>query len=77
VSTANAVKFSLLNRSSKTGQLVLPAGITSQFTAKCVDASATATVAGASKFPAFSYNGASLRSSWKIAAETAGQCAAK
>jgi hypothetical protein len=75
VSAPNVIKFSLLNRSTKTGQLVLPAGLTNQFTAKCVDASETASVAGASKFPAFSYNGATLRSEWNIAAENAGECA--
>ncbi|KAH9934480.1 uncharacterized protein BXZ73DRAFT_45745, partial [Epithele typhae] len=68
VSAANVVRFSLLNRSTKTGQLVLPAGVTSLFTAQCVATNA-ALPAGTSDFPAFSYNGAALRSTWDIAAE--------
>ena len=60
---------------AKTGQLVLPATITNQFLAKCFKADGGAAAAGTSKFPAFSYNGQSLRTSWNIAAETAGECA--
>ncbi|KAH9932705.1 uncharacterized protein BXZ73DRAFT_101247 [Epithele typhae] len=69
VSAANVVRFSLLDRSAKTGQMVLPAGITNQFTAQCVAATSATLPAGTSTFPAFTYNGASLRSTWDIAAE--------
>ncbi|KAI1785843.1 hypothetical protein LXA43DRAFT_100295 [Ganoderma leucocontextum] len=75
VSATSVVKFSLLNRSTHSGQLVLPATITNQFLAKCFKADGGATAPGTSKFPAFSYNGATLRSQWNIAAETAGECA--
>jgi len=77
VNAQSVVKFSLLNRGTKTGQLVLPATITNQFTAQCFPASGFSVSGGAvapgtSQFPAFSYNGNSLRTQWNIAAETAG-----
>ena len=59
---------------AKTGQLVLPATITNQFTAQCFKADGGAAAPGTNKFPAFSYNGNTLRTAWNIAAETAGQC---
>ncbi|KAH9919181.1 uncharacterized protein BXZ73DRAFT_105010 [Epithele typhae] len=74
ISAVNVVRFSLLNRSTRTGQLVLPAGITNQFTAQCVATTATTLPTGTGEFPAFSYDGATLRTQWDIAAEQ--QCAA-
>ena len=53
----------------KTGQLSLPASITNQFTAKCFKADGGASAPGTSKFPDFSYNGATLRAQWNIARE--------
>ncbi|KAJ6538977.1 hypothetical protein B0H19DRAFT_1269353 [Mycena capillaripes] len=75
VSVPSVVKFSLLNRDIKppTGQLVLPALITSQLTAQCFNAGGGVVAAGTSMFPEFTYNGDKLRAQWNIAAETAGQ----
>ena len=53
---------------AKTGQMVLPAGITSQFTAQCVPVT-SALPAGTNTFPGFTYNGAALRTAWDIAPE--------
>jgi hypothetical protein len=75
VTSADVVKFSLLDRKAKSGQLSIPASITNQFTAQCFAASGGAAAPGTSKFPAFTYNGNSLRTSWNIAAETAKGCA--
>ena len=58
----------------RTGQLSLPASITSLFTAKCFKADGGATAPGTSKFPDFSYDGETLRTEWNIASET-GECA--
>ena len=75
VSTTSVVKFSLLDRRAKTGQMVIPAAITNQFSAQCFDPTTDAP-AGTQTFPAFTFNGNTLRSQWKIAAENAGECAA-
>lgn len=66
---ANVVKFSILDRREGTGQLVLPDGITSQFRARCVDATKTPDVPDTQVFPQFSYNSAALRTAWKIGAD--------
>ena len=65
---------SFLAHTDRTGQLSLPASITSLFTAKCFKADGGATAPGTSKFPDFSYDGETLRAEWNIASET-GECA--
>ena len=65
---------------AKSGQLVIPEAIGNPFSAKCFkvqgNAVAPSDVAasnqGTASFPGFSYNGATLRTAWKIAPETAG-----
>ena len=55
---------------------MLPSSITNHFLAKCFKVDGGAAAAGTSNFPAFSYNGQTLRTEWNIAAETAGECSA-
>ena len=61
-------------RVGRTGQLVLPTSITSQFTAKCFNLNGGATAAGTSAFPDFSYDGTTLRTEWNIVPENDAQC---
>ena len=56
----------------KNGQMVLPSAITSKFTAECNLASSGIVAAGTGRdksFPAFSYNGQTLRTEWQVAPE--------
>ncbi|KAF8868799.1 hypothetical protein CPB84DRAFT_1969153 [Gymnopilus junonius] len=67
---SSTVRFSLLDRNAKTGQLVLPNPITQLFSAKCFTYDGKTLPSGVhSGFPAFSYNSNTVRSQWKITPE--------
>ncbi|KAI1785272.1 hypothetical protein LXA43DRAFT_147172 [Ganoderma leucocontextum] len=82
VNAESVVKFALFDRKIKSGQMVIPESIGSQFTAKCfkvegeavVASDAAASAVGTQSFPQFSFNGGTLRGEWNIAAENAGGC---
>ncbi|PIL32791.1 hypothetical protein GSI_04908 [Ganoderma sinense ZZ0214-1] len=77
VTPASVVKFALFDRKKKSGQMVLPQTIGSQFFAKCfkveggdvAQSDKAASEVGTASFPTFAYNGATLRDDWHIAPE--------
>ncbi|PPQ75048.1 hypothetical protein CVT26_012072 [Gymnopilus dilepis] len=69
VQASTTVRFSLFDRTRKTGQLVLPDLTTQFFSANCFTFDGHTLPDGTSGFPDFSYNSQTLRQRWDISAE--------